>query len=114
MLPVLGTRTREELAATLHNTKWEQPGFLIVTEGRRIAGVVAVGGASAKEPQVERGFIVVRADDFLRDVMQRMSRPRRDLAIVFENVRGVPRADGVIGVLTRRRIADRIIDDFAE
>jgi len=112
MLPVLGTTTRGELAKAWQNIKRDQPGYLIVTEGRRIAGLVAVNGAA--EPQVERAFIVVRGDDFLRDVMYRMSRPRRDLAIVVEDVRGVPRADTVIGVLTRRRIADRIIDDFAE
>jgi chloride channel protein, CIC family len=114
MLPVLGRTTREDLAATLREGKYEQPGFVIVTDGRRIAGLAPVGGAAATEAQLERGFIIVRGDDFLRNVMHRMSRPRRDLAIVVEDVRGVPRADAVIGVLTRRRIADRIIDDFAE
>ena len=89
------------------------PGYVLLVEGRRILGVMPIGADGRPErARLTRDFLVVRGDDFLREVMQRMGRRKRDLALVVDR-HGIPRPDNVVGVLTRQRIADRIIDEFA-
>jgi chloride channel protein, CIC family len=115
MQPIRGIVSEDELPAAAAAAKGGESGYLIVREGRRIDGLAEVGGTiDPGEVAIDRNFIVARSDGFLRDVMVRMSRSRRkpQLAIVVDRS-GVPRPENVLGVVTRRGIADFIIADLS-
>lgn len=56
----------------------------------------------------DHGFVLARKYDLLSRVFERMKRHRREAAIVVEG-EGVPRMSDIVGVITKRSIADTII-----
>jgi chloride channel protein, CIC family len=62
---------------------------------------------------VERRTVVCRDVDLLSLVLARLKRRRAGAAIVFKGARR-PRAADVVGVITKRAIADAVIDTYAD
>jgi CIC family chloride channel protein len=62
---------------------------------------------------VEHPPAICRDTDLLSVVLARLKRHRAGAAIVFEGA-GRPRARDVVGVVTKRAIADAVIDNFEE
>ncbi len=54
-----------------------------------------------------RDFTIVREDDIVFDVIQRMSRKRATMALVLRG-RGVARARNIAGVITKEHVADSV------
>ena len=91
---------------------------VVVTEGNRILGVLRVNTAlrTASEGTrssatlgnlASRDFTIVREDDIVFDVIQRIWRRRAGMALVVRG-RGVPRAENVVGVITKEHVADSV------
>lgn len=91
-----------------------------VTEGNRIVGVLRVNTAlrrmSPNEPEdsgvslrdiASRNFTVVREDDIVFDVIQRIWRRHASMALVVRGS-GVPRPENVIGVISKEHVADSV------
>jgi CIC family chloride channel protein len=62
---------------------------------------------------VEKDLVVCRDVDLLSLVLARLKRHRSGAAIVFKGTHR-PRAADVVGVITKRAIADTVIDTYAE
>jgi len=62
---------------------------------------------------VEKRAVVCRDIDLLSLVLARLKRHRAGAAIVFHGARR-PRAADVVGVITKRAIADAVIDNYAD
>ena len=62
---------------------------------------------------VEKQLVVCRDVDLLSLVLARLKRHRAGAAIVFNGAHR-PRAADVVGVITKRAIADAVIDNFVE
>lgn len=98
---------------------------VVVTRDTHIVGVVtphavllAMRADNAEEPLTLGGiartdFVLARAADVMYDVIDRMSRREAGIAVVVDNTRLVPRADSVLGVITRDQIADAVADSLA-
>lgn len=91
---------------------------VVVTRGRAIAGVIrvnadlrrTVGAAGAEVTMGEiarRNFTIVRESAAVFDVISRLWRRRAVMAIVVPD-RGRPRADTVLGVISKEHIADAV------
>jgi CIC family chloride channel protein len=87
---------------------------VIIAEGNRIRGVLRVNTALRRTQTgvalgeiATRDFTVVREDDIAFDVIQRLYRKRAAMALVVRG-RGVPRPDGVVGVITKEHVADSV------
>lgn len=89
-----------------------------VTEGNRILGVLRVNTAlrnvrAGAESSVvlrdiaSRNFTIVREDDIVFDVIQRIWRKRAMMALVVRG-RGVPRPGHIAGVITKEHVADSV------
>jgi len=90
-----------------------------VTEGNRILGVLRVNTALRHAPPkgaqsnvtfrdiASRNFTVVREDDLVFDVIQRIWRKHAAMALVVRG-RGVPRPENVVGVITKEHVADSV------
>ena len=90
-----------------------------VTEGNRIFGVLRVNTAlrhtSPKEAQssvtlrdiASRNFTIVREDDIVFDVIQRVWRRHASMALVVRGI-GIPRPENVVGVITKEHVADSV------
>jgi CIC family chloride channel protein len=90
-----------------------------VTEGNRIVGVLRVNTAlrraSPKEAQssltlrdiASRNFTIVREDDIVFDVIQRVWRKHAAMALVVRGT-GIPRPENVVGVITKEHVADSV------
>ncbi len=111
MVPVNGVIAIEDLATHRPETgvATGPSGFRVVAKGRRIAGIVPE--SDQWQGALFTHYIVVRDDDFLQQVMQRMGKRTRKVALVVHG-RGVPRPERVIGVITRREIGEAIMSDF--
>jgi len=112
-LPVIGIVTPQSLGTSDVSFAPERRGYYVVAEGERIVGLVSAS-AGEGEGDLVTNIVVVRGDTFLREAMERMGRKthRANVAIVVDGP-GVPRAGDVRGILTRRAIADAIIDDLS-
>ncbi len=62
---------------------------------------------------VERRLVTCRDEDLLSLVLARLKRRRSGAAIVFRG-NGRPRADDVVGIITKRAIADAVIEDYGD
>jgi CIC family chloride channel protein len=62
---------------------------------------------------VEKDLVVCRDVDLLSLVLARLRRHRSGAALVFRGNRR-PRVEDVVGVITKRAIADAVIDNYAE
>ena len=91
---------------------------VVVTEGDRILGVLRVNTRLRRASGVtrsgfvlrdvaDRNFTIVREDDLVFEVIQRISRKQAMMAIVV-NRRGVPRWRDVVGVITKEHVADSV------
>jgi len=88
--------------------------FLVVLDGQRIIGVIPAGedGSYSPTSPILRDFTVVREDDFLQAIVRRMTKKKQSVALVIKGG-GVPRAQKVMGVVTRNEIANAMMADFA-
>jgi len=90
-----------------------------VTKGNRIVGVLRVNTALRRpSPQeahsgvtlrdiASRDFTVVREDDIVFDVIQRVWRKNARMALVLRGG-GIPRPENVVGVITKEHVADSV------
>ncbi len=90
-----------------------------VTEGNRIFGVLRVNTAlrrtSPHEAQsgvtlgdiANRNFTIVRENDIVFDVIQRVWRRQTTMALVVRG-KGVPRPGNVVGIVTKEHVADSV------
>ncbi len=118
LLPA-GTRAAE--AAAMLPEKLRDCGVIVI-DGDRIVGVVAdlakVSCLAARQPDapidwlVSRRFVLARAETVMFDVLKRMGRRRTEAAIVVRPCRGLPRAGDVVGMITKHRIADSVLDSM--
>ncbi|MGO9786239.1 MAG: chloride channel protein [Stellaceae bacterium] len=92
---------------------------VVVSRGDRVVGVqrvnVALGyrfeGASATLGDIMRAnFTIARGEDIVFDVINRMWRQNADMAVVVSGDAAVPRADRVIGVISKEHIADSVAE----
>ena len=117
ILAKAGTSLKEAISA-------EEPGELraiIVERDGRIVGLIPPRSGLWHESQsnpnllverfVESPGIICRDDDLLSRVLARLRRHRAGAAIVYHGV-DRPRARDVVGVVTKRAIADTVIDSF--
>ena len=94
---------------------------IVVERDGRIAGLVPPRSGLWREARndpnltvdrfVETRPVICRDTDLLSLVLARLKRHRSGAAIVFHGV-GRPRAHDVVGVITKRAIADTVIDNF--
>jgi CIC family chloride channel protein len=91
---------------------------VVITRGPLIVGVLRVNtdlrrtvSASASDVTMgtlaRRNFTIVRPDTVVFDIISRLSRRRAVMGIVVAGA-GRPRADKVIGVITKEHIADEV------
>jgi CIC family chloride channel protein len=91
---------------------------VVVTRGNLIVGVIRVNtdlrrtvSAAANDVPMgalaRRNFTIVRTDTVVFDIIARMSRRRAAMAVVVEGT-GRPRADKVVGVISKEHIADEV------
>lgn len=94
---------------------------VVITRAGRIASVQRVNlglrhGRGGIDATVvlgaigHRDFTVAREDDIMFDVIGRMTRRRASMAVIVRGHRRVPRADDVVGVITKEHIADSVAD----
>ena len=106
---------RPELSAQMQH--------VVVSEGDRIVGVQRVNiglrrglagtGAGVTLGEVARkDFTIARADDVLFNVIQRMWRRGATMAIVVSGAARKPRADHVVGVISKEHVADSVADSI--
>ena len=91
---------------------------VVVCDGNRIVGVLRVNTAlrTASESSgsgatlgdlAGRDFTIVREEDIVFDVIQRIWRRQSGMALVVRG-RGVPRPADVVGVITKEHVADSV------
>jgi CIC family chloride channel protein len=95
---------------------------VVVTNGNRIVGAIRVNtgirrGLEGAHTGVSLGdvanrhFIIVEEDVVVSDVIERMWRKEAFMAIVVRpRERGLPRADDVLGVITKEHVADSVAE----
>ena len=118
VLVVPGAMSFEDLLARPDNAGRLR--HVVVTEGRRIVGVMRVNtairagshtaapGTSLRE-LASHAFTIVRVDDVAFDVIRRVWRKGASMALVVP-AKGMPRADTVLGVITKEHVADSVAD----
>ena len=117
VLATAGTSLKEAIST-------EEPGDLrviIVERDGRIVGLVPPRSGLWRESQgnpnllverfVESRVVICRDDDLVSRVLARLRRHRSSAAIVFHGA-DRPRASDIVGVITKRAIADTVIDSF--
>jgi CIC family chloride channel protein len=62
---------------------------------------------------VEKRMVICRDQDLLSLVFVRLKRHRSGAAIVFQGAHR-PRIDDVVGIITKRAIADTVIDSYED
>jgi CIC family chloride channel protein len=91
---------------------------VVVTEGNRLLGVLRVNTALRQASEnaltsvalrdlANRHFTIVRDDDIVFDVIQRIWRRGAVMAVVVKGG-GVPRPGDVVGVITKEHVADSV------
>jgi CIC family chloride channel protein len=91
---------------------------VVVTRGGLIVGVIRVNtdlrrtvGAAAHDVPMgalaRRNFTIARTGDAVFDIIARLSRRRAVMAVVVQGT-GRPRANKVVGVITKEHIADEV------
>jgi CIC family chloride channel protein len=94
---------------------------LVVTRGGRIASVQRINagmrqgqgaaGFAVKLGAIgHRDFTVARADDIMYDVIGRMARRKASMAVIVRGSRRIPRAEDVVGVVTKEHVADSVAE----
>jgi CIC family chloride channel protein len=119
ILASAGTTLKQAIGA-------EGPGDLrviIVERDGRIVGLIPPRSGLWRQSQgnpdllvetfVESRLVICREDDLLSRVLARLRRHRSGAAIVFRGP-DRPRARDIVGVITKRAIADTVIDSFED
>ncbi|MDA3889821.1 MAG: chloride channel protein [Allgaiera sp.] len=91
----------------------DSPSYAVVTEGRHILGVIQVDPEDktrALGPLIEPVGIA-REGSFMQTVMTHMA-DRKHLAVLVVPDKRVPRAENVVGVLTRDAVARVVMNDY--
>jgi CIC family chloride channel protein len=91
---------------------------IVVVRDERIVGIVPVRSSlwprALRDPNLtvealaRPDYVLARETDLLSGVFERMKRHRRNAALVVSGA-GVPRAENIKGVITKRAIADAVI-----
>lgn len=108
--PIVGRLSLEQIHRGDYTLTEPSDGYLLVTDGNRIAGVVPAG--TGREGLVRR-FCIVRDNDFLRDAIRRMLRRKSQHALVTDGT-GVPRPENITGVLTRTRLGTVFLEQWTD
>ncbi len=115
MEPVLGRIEISELAPVtdIRQRSEGKRSFAVVTEGRHIVGVVPVDPEDIHRTlgPVIGPVGMVRERTFLQTVMNRMA-DRKQAAVLVLKADSGPRAENVIGVVTRVAIGAAVVHDF--
>jgi CIC family chloride channel protein len=91
---------------------------IAIIDDNRIFGVLRVNTALRNVSEstssgvtlrdlASRDYTIVREDDIVFDVIQRMSKRGATMALVASG-RGVPRAENILGVITKEHVADSV------
>jgi CIC family chloride channel protein len=117
ILAKAGTTLKEAIA----NEDTDDVRAIIVERDGRIVGLIPPRSGLWRESQgnpnllverfVERRAVICRDVDLLSRVLARLRRHRSGAAIVFRDAER-PRARDIVGVITKRAIADTVIDSF--
>jgi CIC family chloride channel protein len=117
ILATAGTTLREAMAAE----DTDDLRAIVVERDGRIVGLIPPRSGLWLEAQsnpnllvegfVESRFVICRDIDLLSLVFARLKRRRSGAAIVFHGVRR-PRVSDIVGVITKRAIADTIIENY--
>jgi chloride channel protein, CIC family len=117
ILAKAGTTLKEAIA----NEDTDDVRAIIVERDGRIVGLIPPRSGLWRESQgnpnllverfVERRAVICRDVDLLSRVLARLKRHRAGAAIVFHGS-DRPRARDIVGVITKRAIADTVIDSF--
>ncbi len=119
LVATAGTSLKEALG---EDTAEDSRAIIVEREGRIVGLVPPRSGLwmeSIKNPDVsidrfvESRIVVCRDVDILSLVFARLKRHRAGAAIVFSG-EDRPRASDIVGVITKRAIADAVIDNFDE
>ncbi|APX24267.1 MAG: chloride channel protein [Rhodobacteraceae bacterium] len=115
MSPVVAVFEKSELGSTgvVDTELGEERVYAVVTEGRNVVGIVRV---DPQDPTRRHGPIIApvgyaQESSFLRGAMTRMA-DRGHAALLVVPEKSIPRAENVIGVLTREAIADSVLRDY--
>jgi CIC family chloride channel protein len=118
---VLVLPAETDFAAFLRETSAGGFKHIVVTSNDRIIGVLRVNtelrlGLESAYSGVRLGdiaqknFTVSRAGDVVFDVVDRMWRRGASMSIVTKGGRRVPRADNIVGMISKEHIADSVAD----
>jgi len=115
MKPVVATVEESELerAPASLGMPSEDMVYAVVTRGRHIAGIVAVDRndkTRALSP-ILGPIGLAREDNLLETILSRMVARGHNVELVVRG-KGVPRAENVIGVITREAIAEWVLNDY--
>ncbi len=93
---------------------------VVVTDGQRISGFIRFGTLRHDMTKIGNetlgsissgSFIMATEQSNLNDVISRMSRRKRNYAIVFKGNPGVPRPDEIVGIIDREEVAQAVIQN---
>ena len=95
---------------------------VLVKQGERLVGAVRVNTGIRQGLEstytglklgdvAPRNFTIVREDDVVFDVIDRMWRKTADMALVVRT-RGIPRPGDVLGVITKEHVADSVANSI--
>lgn len=94
---------------------------IIVEERGRVRGVVAVTepllaleevrGTGTLGELADRSFVLTRPEESMFDLFKRMNRRKAERALVT-TATGVPRPEDIVGVISKRLIADAVLANF--
>ncbi len=96
---------------------------VVVVRGQRIVGVQRVNTGLRRGLEgaytgitlgdvIRTNFTIAREDDVVFDVIRRLWRRGAAMAVVVRGDRGVPKADDVVGVITKEHIADSVAESI--
>ncbi|MDK3017969.1 chloride channel protein [Pseudodonghicola flavimaris] len=115
MAPAVGILEKSELGTSgvVDTELGEERVYAVVTEGRHVVGIVRV---HPEDPTKRHGPIIgpvgyAQETNFLRSAMTQMA-DRNHAALLVLPEKAIPRAENVIGVLTRDAIATSVLRDY--
>lgn len=115
MDPVIGGISVDDLKPgyDLSRAAADAPSYAVVTNGRRIDGIVEVNPENPSVPisPLYREVGIARETNLLESIMQRMEHHQYRFELVVRGG-GVPRLENVVGVITREKIADAVLRDY--
>ena len=97
--------------------------YIVITEAGRITGVQRVNtalrhGLEGTDTGVTMGtvarknFTIVREEDVMFDVIERMWRRGAIMAVVVKGAVRTPRAENILGVISKEHVADSVADSI--